>query len=88
MIVSNVEVDREEKRKKQRGKGKHSLWTSWIGKVKALSTSADGFPLVEEIVDVATPLMMQPENWPKGLHLSLSLVRLRFSWDTEENDLG
>lgn len=44
-----------------------------------LSTSADGFPLVEEVVDVSTPLMMQPENWPKGLHLSLSLMRLCFS---------
>lgn len=44
-----------------------------------MSTSADGFPFVEEIKDVSTPLMMQPENWPKGLHLSLSLVRLCFS---------
>lgn len=44
-----------------------------------IQLSADGFPLVEEIVDVSTPLMMQPENWPKGLHLSLSLVRLCFS---------
>lgn len=31
--------------------------------------------------------MMQPEDWPKGLHLSLSLMRLCFSWDTEENEL-
>lgn len=42
-------------------------------------TSADGFPFVEEIIDVSTTLMMQPENWPQGLHLSLSLMRLSFS---------
>lgn len=45
-----------------------------------IQLSADGFPFVEEVVDVSTPLMMQPENWPKGLHLSLSLVRLGFSF--------
>lgn len=50
-----------------------------------LSTSADGFPFIEEVEDVSTPLMMQPENWPKGLHLPLSLMGLRFSWNTEEN---
>lgn len=42
--------------------------------------SADGFPFVEEIVDVSTPLMMQPENRPKGLHLSLPLMRFCFSF--------
>lgn len=45
-----------------------------------IQLSADGFPFVEEVVDVSTPLMMQSENWPKGLHLSLSLVRLCFSF--------
>ncbi len=49
------------------------------GRVKSLSTSADGFSFVEEIIDVSAPLMMQPENWPEGLHLPLSLVRLCFS---------
>lgn len=45
-----------------------------------IQLSADGFSFVEQIVDVSTPLMMQPENWPKGLYLSLSLVGLRFSF--------
>lgn len=56
-----------------------------IWRVETLRTSADGLSFVEEIKDVPTPLMVQSENWPEGLHLSLSLVRLCFSWDTEEN---
>lgn len=47
--------------------------------METLCTSADCFSFVKQIVDVSTPLMMQPENWPKGLHLSLSLMRLCFS---------
>lgn len=54
-------------------------------RVETLPTSADGFSFVEEIKDVPTPLMVQSENWPEGLHLSLSLVRLCFSCDREEN---
>lgn len=45
-----------------------------------IQLSADGFPFIEEVEDVSTPLMMQPENWPKGLHLPLSLMGLRFSF--------
>lgn len=45
-----------------------------------IQLSADGFPFVEEVVDVSTPLMMQPENWPEGLHLSFPLMRLCFSF--------
>lgn len=30
-----------------------------------IELSADGFPFVEEVKDVSTPLMVQPENWPK-----------------------
>lgn len=52
-----------------------------------LPTSADGFPFVEEVKDVPTPLMVQSENWPKGLDLPFSLVRFCFSWDTEEKDV-
>lgn len=44
-----------------------------------LRTSADGFPFVEEIIDVSATLVMEPENWPQGLHLPLSLMRLSFS---------
>lgn len=47
--------------------------------VNNVSTSADGFPLVEEVINVSTPLMMQPENWPQGLHLSLPFMWLRLS---------
>lgn len=45
-----------------------------------IQLSADGFSFVEKIIDVSTPLMMQPENWPEGLHLSLSFMRLCFSF--------
>lgn len=58
-----------------------------MGKIQILHTSADGFPFVEEVIDVSTPLMMQPENWPEGFHLSLSLVRLCFSWDGKEKQI-
>lgn len=44
-----------------------------------LRTSADGFPFVEEIIDVSATLVMEPENGPQGLHLPLSLMRLSFS---------
>lgn len=47
-----------------------------------MGTSADGFSFVEEVEDVPTALMVQPENRPKGLHLSLPLMRVRFSWNT------
>lgn len=47
--------------------------------MRTLRTSADGFPFVEEIVDVSATLVMEPENWPQGLHLPLSLMRLSFS---------
>lgn len=43
-----------------------------------LLTSADGFSLEEEIVDVSTALMMQSENRPKSFYFPLSLVRFRF----------
>lgn len=56
-----------------------------LRRAETLPTSADSFSFVEEIKDVPTPLMVQSEYWPEGLHLSLSLVRLCFSWDTEEN---
>jgi len=39
--------------------------------------SADGLPLVEEVEDVPGPLMVDLEDWPQCLHLSLALVRLR-----------
>lgn len=43
-----------------------------------IQLSADGFPFVEEVEDVSTSLMVQPENRPQGLHLSLSFVGLCF----------
>lgn len=46
-----------------------------------LLTSADSFSFIEEVIDVPTPLVMEPEDRPKGLHLSFPLVRLRFSWE-------
>lgn len=42
--------------------------------------SADGFSFVEEVENVPTALMVQPEDRPQGLHLSLPLMRVRFSF--------
>jgi len=41
---------------------------------------ADGLPLVEQVEDVAAPLVVQSEDRPQGLHLPLALVRLRFGF--------
>ena len=49
-----------------------------------LLTSADGFAFVEEVEDVPTPLMVKPENWPQGLDLSFSFVRLGFSCEEQD----
>lgn len=76
-----TEAMEEEKEKNSKETGKISCHVVQQGTELTLPTSADGFPFVEEVIDVSTPLMMQPENWPKGFHLSLSLVRLCFSWN-------
>jgi len=38
----------------------------------------DGFPLVEEVVEIAGALMMDLEDGPEGFDLPLALVRFRF----------
>lgn len=45
-----------------------------------IQLSADSLPFVEKVEDVSAPLMMKPENWPQGFHLSLALMGLRFSF--------
>lgn len=42
-------------------------------------TSAYGFPLVEEVKDIAGLLVMDPEDGPQRFHLPLSLVRFCLS---------
>lgn len=42
--------------------------------------SGDGFPAIEEIIDVAGSLVVDAENWPQRLNLPFSLVRLCLSF--------
>jgi len=57
-----------------------SLESVWNENIYLQSqTSTDGSAFVEQIKDVTTFLMMNPENWPQSLSLSLSFMLISFS---------
>jgi len=46
-------------------------------KAVVVQLSRDGFPLVEEVIDIATPLVMDLKDRPQGLSLAFAFVCLR-----------